>query len=303
MTTFTTSEKTHTGFSRDALQLIAMITMVIDHFETIFVPFNQLYFRYHVNLAIVGRLGSFLNGIGRIAFPIFLFLIADGCRRTRNIKKYAFRLGIFAIISEFCYAYAFAFDAWHSPLNNFSDFLVRFHIEGKHCVMWTLLACVLFIWATQHLYEKSKQNGKQKWYPVKFVLLLIAVMLVQMPFGAEYWEISVPLAAFLYYVPNRKKQLYAMGIFFIILYVFIPAFQPLLWGQPLKDVLMNFHHSIQIFEIIGVAVSLFLISKYHYAPENAPRHSRLIYWFYPVHLLILGLIRDSYLIITQHFKI
>ena len=72
------------------LKLIAIITMVIDHTGAIFFP-DQMW----------------LRAIGRIAFPIFVFLLVEGLFNTSNIKKYLTRLGIFALISEIPFDMAF----------------------------------------------------------------------------------------------------------------------------------------------------------------------------------------------------
>lgn len=69
------------------LKIIAMITMFIDH----------------VGYVIFGKL-SYFNYIGRIAFPIFAFQISEGYLHTSNLKKYLFRIGLFAIISQIPYA-------------------------------------------------------------------------------------------------------------------------------------------------------------------------------------------------------
>lgn len=67
------------------LKIIACITMFIDHVG---------YLVHH------GKM-SFYNFIGRISFPIFAFQISEGYCYTKNLKKYMFRLFIFALISQY----------------------------------------------------------------------------------------------------------------------------------------------------------------------------------------------------------
>lgn len=76
-------QKPMTGFH---LKLIALITMFIDHIGAVFFPQVTL-----------------LRVIGRISFPLYAFLIAEGCRYTRNRGRYALGLGVFALISEIPY--------------------------------------------------------------------------------------------------------------------------------------------------------------------------------------------------------
>ena len=66
-----------------ALKIIDCITMFIDH----------------LSYSLFGEM-TWLNYIGRIAFPIFAFQITEGYLHTKNFMKYLFRIGIFAIISQ-----------------------------------------------------------------------------------------------------------------------------------------------------------------------------------------------------------
>lgn len=69
-------------FSQEGLKVMACITMLIDHIGATLIP--------DMNLRIIGRL----------AFPIYCFLLVEGIWHTRNVKKYALRLAIGALLSE-----------------------------------------------------------------------------------------------------------------------------------------------------------------------------------------------------------
>ncbi|MCL2240553.1 MAG: conjugal transfer protein TraX [Defluviitaleaceae bacterium] len=68
-----------TGF---IIKLIAVLSMAVDHVGFAF------------------ELPTFTRVIGRLAFPLFAYLVAEGCTHTRNMNKYLRNLGIFAIISH-----------------------------------------------------------------------------------------------------------------------------------------------------------------------------------------------------------
>lgn len=70
-------------FNSFHLKLIAVITMTIDHIGAVLMP------QY-----------GFLRIIGRIAFPIYCFMLVNGFFYTKNIRKYIGRMLIFAVISE-----------------------------------------------------------------------------------------------------------------------------------------------------------------------------------------------------------
>lgn len=78
--------------SANALKYIAVLAMLIDHIAWAFVPFGSV-------------AGQAMHIIGRITAPIMCFCIAEGYYHTRDIKKYALRLFIFALISHFPFVF------------------------------------------------------------------------------------------------------------------------------------------------------------------------------------------------------
>lgn len=77
------------GLSQEGLKVIACLTMLVDHIGATMVS------------------GYWLRIIGRIAFPIYCFLLAEGAHYTKNPKKYALRLLIGFLLSELPFDLAF----------------------------------------------------------------------------------------------------------------------------------------------------------------------------------------------------
>ncbi len=92
------------GLSGSALKCIAIITMLIDHVGAAVLA----------RLLLAGAGSEFLYSayfttrtIGRMAFPIFCFLLVEGFEHTKNCRRYALRLLLFALLSEVPFDLAF----------------------------------------------------------------------------------------------------------------------------------------------------------------------------------------------------
>lgn len=70
------------GISQEGLKILACLTMLLDHIGAVFVR------------------GYTLRIIGRIAFPIYCFLLVEGVLHTKNPRRYGLRLGIGLLLSE-----------------------------------------------------------------------------------------------------------------------------------------------------------------------------------------------------------
>lgn len=85
-------EKRKIGISQETLKLIACLAMLIDHFGAtvlLTLPIAQLDTLYYA-----------CRMIGRLAFPIYCFLLAEGMGHTRNPMKYILRLAVGILLAE-----------------------------------------------------------------------------------------------------------------------------------------------------------------------------------------------------------
>ncbi len=185
------------------LKLIALITMIIDHTGAIFFPSN-------ITLRIIGR----------IAFPIYCFLLIEGYTYTKNIQKYGLRLFIFALISEIPFDYAFNGELGFSHQNIFFTLslgLLFIYMIDHVMVLNPAVAIsgmILSVFLAEFLrtdygllgiiyiltfYIASKIQGFMK--PV-FIFIMLYIFSATLAYGIQYYAIlAVPFIA-LY---NGKK--------------------------------------------------------------------------------------------------
>ena len=106
-----------------ALHILAMAFMLCDHLWATVVPGNL-----------------WLTCVGRLTFPIYAFLIAEGYFHTTNLRRYMLRLFLFALISEI-------------PFNLMCG--ASFFYPLHQNVLWTLLLGLLLIHWNEHARKKG----------------------------------------------------------------------------------------------------------------------------------------------------
>ncbi len=77
------------------LKMIAALTMLLDHTTDVFRAYMS------------PETCSFLRGIGRIAFPLYLFMLLEGVNHTRSIERYISKILYLAAVSQIPYSIVF----------------------------------------------------------------------------------------------------------------------------------------------------------------------------------------------------
>lgn len=212
----------------NGLKIIAVVTMLIDHAGASLIEggvFNAYYagqISYETALWWQG-IDVILRMIGRVSFPIYCFLLAEGFLHTRDVKKYAARLGIFAILSEIPFDMAF----WHSWMELeyqnvfFTLFLGLIALVGmeRYQFQWWKQAIIVAVCAG--LAELC--NTDYGAFGVIFISVLYLLRdrtVLQTVTGAVCiaWEITAPLAFIPIRMYNGERGRWRLKYFFYAIY-------------------------------------------------------------------------------------
>lgn len=234
--------------NRNHLKIIACVSMLIDHMGLLMFP-QLLFFRY----------------IGRLAFPIFAFFIGEGCRYTKNRKKYFLSVFILGVICQAVYiadalietgSLGFSSGAWYfNILLTFSVsiplcYLVLGVKDGKNKKKNAVFLCLyLFaVFVGAGLFEYLRKKGGS--------------------FTLDYGIFGIILPASTLIFNDKRIKLAAFCVALTAFCLFTMKDMPFVW-----------------FSLISMVLLLFYNEK-----GGSKRLKYGFYIFYPAHLAVLYLL-------------
>lgn len=275
------SEQKYNGLSANVLKIIAVVTMFTDHFTVVFLT----KFVQNVNWgslssdSLFGLQKYYIlgRGIGRLAFPLFAFFVAEGMFYTRDRRKYLERLFLFALISEIPFDFGIFGNWFDSDASNviFTLFLggVAIYLSdialGKKVIQEENGA--------KKLAADSDSNAKNMPVPLRIViaiLICLGVIYLGNYFHTDYSAAGVSIV--------------------IIDYLFMYEFRSVSGYSERAGRLMGFALSIAVLTVFSssfeIVAAIDLIFIFLYNGKRGAQHKYFFYIFYPAHLMLLRII-------------
>lgn len=233
------------GLTAFHLKLLAIVTMLIDHIGYVF------YWG-------LGQWSTYFRIVGRLAFPIFCFLLVEGFVHTRSRRNYVLRLALFALISEPFFDLAFH-RAWYWP--------------GSQNVFFTLLIGFLVLWALEY-FERNL---------IGWLLCLLGCLVAQR-LHTDYRYIGV-LFILVFYLLRNRRGMAMLAMCLVDLLAGNRLETALMWIQQTHSLSCLRYFPLE-FRIQDAAVlAIFPILLYN--GEKGRGMKWFFYVFYPAHLLLL----------------
>lgn len=239
------------------LKFIALIVMLIDHVGAKLLP--QFFI---------------LRIIGRLSFPIFAYLVALGAKRTRDLDVYISRILIFALVSQIPFVYSSPSAVIDSM--SFGELAIKSFLPGitffsapsiiGHPGLNIGFTLCFALMAIKFINQAKDFKDDKKNVAISY-LGVVSMIVAAFFLRTDYMMYGVAMVLVFYNFSIEEKSIYLKLIYILPL-------------------LMNISTMIvQGFSLISV----FIINRYKdVKPNLLPRW--VYYSFYPVHLIVLGII-------------
>lgn len=254
-----------TGISQEGLKLIACITMLIDHIGATLVL--MLFMRSHIDSPDYIWLECLYRGmriLGRIAFPIYCFLLVEGAYRTHSPKKYALRLFIGMLLSEIPFDLAFS-STWLTWEWKPVTFLLGFNTKFNSVMVTLLLGFFMVL---------AMKRTKGFWKAAVILPFYLLAELLYTDYGGQGILLIAIFALTRGLEKERLLQVIACAV---------------VLGSGMKTwQIFGIWINTEVFALLALP----LIFRYD---GRKITNSKAVQWgfylFYPVHILILALLK------------
>ena len=258
------------GVSATWLKYFACFFMLIDHFTAVLDPMAAI----AAPDTLLYLLPRFL---GRLAFPVFAYLLAEGCHKTSDLSTYIQRLFLFAIVAQVPFSLAFN------------------TLSGNVIVTFFLAAAGISFYRSARVYVPPV---------VAFLPVLLMAALAALC-DSDYGWMGVLIIFSVYLARTRGRKLLALALWLVILYFVVPVLQvyesylpyllngvppSVLWADLVSGLHFWFPFWLPSFLVRTASALLTLIPLYFYNGQRGKGGKYFFYFFYPAHLLILSLL-------------
>lgn len=231
------------GLTSNQIKAIAIAAMTLDHLVwTLFPGYDT---RWFILLAHI---------LGRLTAPIMWFFIAEGYHYTRNVKKYALRLFVLAVISHFAYNFCFGI-----PFVPFQT-----SIFNQTGVVWSLAWGLVLLW----LFD---QETVPVW--VKYISIPV-VCIITFPCD---WSCIAAMAVL--FIGSNRGNFKAQMTWMMV------------WTFVYAAVYFFFIDKVYALVQLFTCLSIPLLGMYNGQRGQWKGMGKLFYAFYPAHLFLCGLLR------------
>lgn len=256
------------SITSSGLKLIAFITMIIDHVGVVLV---LSYLRRQGISPSDSMLYQYCRIIGRIAFPLFVFMIAEGMYRTKSRPKYLLRLLLLALISEPAFDLAIYSKPWNPNSQN---------------VIFSLLGAAFLIYIVDIIKNRIKS--------IKLSILLrsltaLGICIAVFLLCTDYAFVAPLLALCFYELRWRPRLMYPLAA--ILIAASYTLYSTLHYLYPVNQMANFSLQSILSSTLTELYATLALPLVYLYQGKRGFRWPKPAYYLiYPGHLLLLYLI-------------
>lgn len=284
-----------------AFKLLALLTMAIDHIAAVFSE--------SVATPLLPDLTvELMHAIGRIAFPLYAFMLVEGFRHTRDWRKYALRMFGLGLLSQI--PYAFTINGWVA----FSEMPLWRRVTDLN-ILFTLTLGVLLL---AFLHSKRFEKAFASWGAIGILAALSVLFYMSTVYdvalalgGAALLTLAARFTPQLRYVAGQATRFALFG--FLLLWLLGKSF-PFLGGAKIK---FSFDYGIfalalfaalywvktprrsavvitvwgvicyagALIAVIPVLLTGVLVAYYN--GQKGKNDHRLFYWAYPAHLFLL----------------